>query len=93
MTMNKLKIVIWHLAAFIAGAAGIAGYVVIRLSAPSAGLGGVIVMPAIMLVYVVAFGIFCTISLAVWLGIAYFRNRRMCTKSMLCDTMRGVIKH
>ena len=37
-----------------------------RLSSPRAGLGGVIIMPAVALIYVGVFGIFCIISLVTW---------------------------
>ena len=76
--MKKLKIFIWHLVVFIAGSIGIAVYVFIRLSSPvsKAGLGGIIIMPAVVLIYVVVFGILCVISLAIWLLIAYLRGRR-----------------
>ncbi|GEM_PF-2752577 len=76
--MNKLKIFIYHLAVFIAGSVGLVVYTFIRLTSlkNAAGLGGVIVMPVITVVYVVVFGLFCAISLIVWLLTAYFHNRR-----------------
>ncbi len=76
--MRKLKIFIYHLVVFILGSAGIVAYVFYRLAFPvsEAGLGGLIVMPAVALVYVVAFGILCIISLFVWLLIAYLRGRK-----------------
>ena len=75
--MKKLKIFLYHLLVFILGSAGIVVYVFNRLASPSsnAGLGGIIVMPAIILVYIVVFGVFCVISLSIWLLVAYFRNR------------------
>lgn len=75
--MKKLKIFLYHLLVFVIGSAGIAVYVFNRLASPSsgAGLGGVIVMPAITLIYIVVFGILCLISLISWLLISYFRNR------------------
>lgn len=78
LPMKKLKIFIYHLAVFIFGSIGIAAYVLYRLSSPTseAGLGGVIIMPAVILIYIIVFGIFCAISLIVWLLIAYFRGRR-----------------
>lgn len=74
--MKNLRIFIWHLIVFIAGSIGIVVYVFIRLSSPAskAGLGGVIVMPAVALVYVVGFGILCAISLIIWLLIAHFHG-------------------
>jgi hypothetical protein len=76
--MSKLKIFLYHMAAFIIGSIGIAVYVFTRLAAPTgaAGLGGVVAMPAIILVYVAAFAIFCLISLTVWLLVAVIRARR-----------------
>lgn len=76
--MKKIKIFIYHLAVFILGSIGIVAYVFYRLSSPTskAGLGGIIVMPAVILIYVIVFGILCTVSLAIWLSIAYFRGRR-----------------
>ena len=75
--MKKLKIFIYHLLVFVIGSAGIVIYIFNRLASPSSGLGlgGIIVMPAIALIYVVVFGILCLISLISWLLIAYFRNR------------------
>jgi len=75
--MKKLKIFLYHLLVFVLGSAGIVVYVFNRLASPSskAGLGGLIVMPAIVLIYIVVFGILCIISLITWLLIAYFRNR------------------
>lgn len=76
--MKKLKIFIWHLIVFILGSVGIIVYVFNRLASPSsnAGLGGLIVMPAVTLIYIVVLGIFCVISLVIWLLMACFRNRR-----------------
>ncbi len=76
--MKKFKIFIWHLLAFIIGSAGIVVYVFNRLASPSSGvgLGGIIVMPAVALIYIVVFGVLCIISLITWLLAAYFRNRR-----------------
>ena len=76
--MKKLKIFLYHLLVFILGSAGIIVYVFNRLASPSsgAGLGGIIVMPAVVLIYIVIFGIFCVISLLIWLLMAYFRNRK-----------------
>ena len=71
--MKKRSIFLYHLAGFILGSIGIAVYLFYHLS--SAGVGGIIAMPAIALVYVVAFGILCIISLLVFLLIAYIRNR------------------
>ena len=77
--MKKLKIFIYHAAVFIIGSAGIAVYAFYRLSSPTseAGLGGIIVMPAVVLIYVVVFGILCLISLFIWLLIAYLRGRKL----------------
>ncbi len=75
--MTKLKIFIYHLVIFVVGSAGIVAYVFYRLSSPSgnAGLGGIIIMPAVVLIYVVVFGILCLISLAVWLLVKYLRRK------------------
>ncbi|OGN01220.1 MAG: hypothetical protein A3I26_02105 [Candidatus Yanofskybacteria bacterium RIFCSPLOWO2_02_FULL_43_10] len=75
--MKKLKIFLYHLLVFILGSAGIVVYVFSRLASPSsgAGLGGIIVMPAIITVYIAAFGFLCTISFVTWLLIVYFRSR------------------
>jgi hypothetical protein len=75
--MKKTKIFLYHLAVFIAGSAGIAIYVFDRLATPSsgAGLGGVIVMPVIIMMYIIIFGIFCVISLGISFLISHFRNR------------------
>ncbi len=76
--MKKLKIFLYHLAVFILGSVSIAVYVFYRLASPGseAGLGGLIVMPVVALIYVFVFGILCVISLLVWLLVAYFRNRK-----------------
>lgn len=75
--MKKLKIIVFYLIVFFVGSAGIVIYVFYRLTASSAGagLGSVIVMPAVVLVYVVVFGILCIISLTISLIVSYFRNR------------------
>ena len=76
--MKKLKIIIYHFVVFILGSIGIIAYVFYRLSSPAskAGLGGVIVMPAAALIYVVVFGILCAISLFIWLVVAFIRDRK-----------------
>ena len=74
--MKKSKIFLYHLLVFILGSVGLAVYVFSHLSKGKAGLGGVIVMPAIILVYIVGFGILCLISLAIWLLINRIRSRR-----------------
>ena len=76
--MKKFKIFIYHLIIFILSSIGIAIYVFFRLFSAKgvAGLGGVIVMPVMILVYVVAFGILCAISFLVWLLIAHLSSRR-----------------
>lgn len=75
--MKKIKIFSYHLVVFILGSVGIIAYVFYRLTSPTsgAGLGGVIVMPAVVLIYVIVFGILCAISLLVWLLINYLRNK------------------
>ena len=75
--MKKLRIFLYHLLVFIVGSAGIVVYVFYRLASPSsgAGLGGLIVMPALVLIYIFVFGVLCVISLIIWLLISYFRNR------------------
>ncbi len=77
-SMTKLKIFLYHLGVFVVGSIGIAAYVLVRLSSPTstAGLGGVIAMPAIILVYIIAFGILCLLSLAVWFVASLIRGRR-----------------
>jgi hypothetical protein len=74
--MSKLKIFIYHLLVFIFGSTGIIAYIFYRLSSLSgeASVGGIIVMPAVMLVYVVAFGIFCACSFGLSLLIRYLRR-------------------
>jgi len=76
--MKKTKIFLFHLAVFIVGSVGIVIYVFNRLATPSsgAGLGGVIVMPVIIVMYVIVFGIFCAISLGISFLISHLRNRR-----------------
>ena len=75
--MKKLKIFLYHIMVFIVGSVGIVVYVFNRLASPSsgAGLGGLIVMPAVVLIYIFVFGVLCVISLITWLLIAYFRDR------------------
>jgi hypothetical protein len=74
--VKKLNIFLYHLAVFILGSLALVAYVFIHLATPESGAGvaGVIVMPVIALVYVVAFGILCLISLAAFLLIAYLRR-------------------
>ncbi len=76
--MKKLKIVLYHLAVFILGSVGIAVYTLYYLTSPAskAGLGGILAMPAIILIYVIVFGILCLISLLAWLLVAYLRGRK-----------------
>lgn len=75
--MKKLKIFIYHLLVFILGSVGIVAYVFSRLASPAskAGLGGIIIMPAVALIYVVVFGILCAISLLAFFLIAYVKKR------------------
>lgn len=73
--MSKLNIVLAHLAIFVAGSVGIALYAFARLTSPASGLGGVIVMPAVILIYVVAFALLCSLSLIMWLLVALVRGR------------------
>lgn len=77
--MKKTKIFLYHLLVFIAGSVGLSVYVFNRLATPSsgAGVGGVIVMPVIALVYIVTFGILCMISYAICGLVAYLRSRRV----------------
>lgn len=76
--MKKLKIFLCHLLVFILGSAGIAIYTLYYLTSPAskAGLGGIFAMPAIILIYIIVFGILCLISLLAWLLIAYLRGRK-----------------
>ncbi len=71
--MKKRTIFLYHLTGFILGSVGIVAYISYHLS--SAGVGGIIAMPAIAFVYVAAFGILCIISLLVFLLIAHLRTR------------------
>ena len=79
MIMSKLKIFLWHLLVFVLGSALICAYVFFRLTAQDggAGLAGVIVMPAVILAYIIVFGILCAISLAVCLLVVYLRRREV----------------
>lgn len=76
--MKKLKIFLYHLAVFIIGSIGIVIYVYFHLPSlvDKAGLGGIIIMPAIIIIYAVIWGILCAISLIIWILFAYFRNRK-----------------
>lgn len=73
--MKKSKIIIYHLVIFIAGSCGIIIYLFSKL-ASDGGLGGVVVMPVIILVYTVAYGILCAISLGISLLVSYIRNKK-----------------
>lgn len=75
--MKRTKIFLYHLLIFVVGSIGIVVYVFNRLATSSsgAGIGGVVVMPAVMVVYIVVFGVLCLISLFVWFLVSYFRNR------------------
>ena len=77
--MPKLKIFLYHLLFFILGSVGIAVYVFERFTAPGSavGLGGIIAMPAIILIYVAAFGILCFVSFLIWLLVFYLRARKI----------------
>ncbi|OGM97469.1 MAG: hypothetical protein A2735_01920 [Candidatus Yanofskybacteria bacterium RIFCSPHIGHO2_01_FULL_41_21] len=81
--MKKAKIFIYHFIVFVLGSLSIIVYVFYHLASPSskAGLGGVIVMPVVALIYVTIFGILCIISLIIWILVAYFRGRR--TKKLI----------
>lgn len=76
--MKKIKIFIYHFAVFILGSVGIVAYVFYRLSSPTSkvGIGGIIIMPAVALIYVVVFGILCVISFIVWLLVDYLRSKK-----------------
>ncbi len=78
MIMSKLKIFLWHLLVFVLGSALICAYVFFRLTAQDggAGLAGVIVMPAVILAYIIVFGILCAVSLTIWLLVVYFRGKK-----------------
>jgi len=76
--MKKGRIFVYHLICFIVGSAGIVIYVFHRLTniKGGAGLGAVIAMPVIILVYITAFAILCGISIGISFLVSYFRNRR-----------------
>ncbi len=76
--MNKLKIVLYHLGVFVVGSIGIAVYTLLYFTSPAsnAGLGGVFALPAIVLIYLILFGILCAVSLVIWLLVALVHDRR-----------------
>jgi hypothetical protein len=71
------KTILYHFAMFFAGVLVIAVYFFQKISSLNGaeGLAGVVLLPAAM-VYVVAFGIVCIISCALWLGVAYIKSRK-----------------
>ena len=77
LKMKKTKIFLYHFLVFIAGSIGLVVYVFKRLTSLSggAGLGGVIVMPVMILIYVIVFGILCIISYALFVLVSHLRNR------------------
>ena len=76
--MKKLKIVTHHLIVFVLGSIGIGLFTLYHLTSPAgkSDLGGLAALPVFLLIYTVAFGILCLISLVIWLLVAYIRDRR-----------------
>lgn len=72
-----LKIFLLHLAVFLLGSAAIGIYAYSRFPefVENTGLGGVIVGPVILSLYIIIFGILCLISLAVALAFSFIRRR------------------
>ncbi len=65
--MAKRTIFIGHLVAFGLGAIAIVAYVAVRMGALSGvgGAGAAVALPVVAVVYVIAFGILCLLSLGV----------------------------
>ncbi len=76
--MKKSKIFIWHLLSFILGSIGIVFYVFYKLGGikGGAGIGALIAMPIIMLVYVVGFSILCLISAGIFYLFWFFGKKK-----------------
>ena len=74
--MSKLKISLYHLLVFVVGSIAVVAYVFYRLTffTGGAGLVGIIVMPAVVLIYVFVFGALCVISLVAWLLVSSLRR-------------------
>lgn len=72
-----LKIFFLHLAVFLLGSAAIGIYAYSRFPAfvENTGLGGVIVGPVILFLYIIIFGILCLFSLAIVLAVSFIRRR------------------
>lgn len=71
-----LKIFFLHLAVFLLGGAAIGIYAYSRFPAfvENTGLGGIIVGPVILFLYIIIFGILCLLSLVTVLAVAFIRR-------------------
>jgi len=65
------------LAVFVLGSIGLGIYFYFKMAklAGVAGLGAIIIAPAILLIYAVILGILCLVSFIIWLAVSYFRGR------------------
>ena len=67
------KIFLYHLIAFLVGAVGIAGYFVLKTSSlTGAEEFAVVALLPVAVVYIIGFGILCTISCLLGLMVRYF---------------------
>ena len=76
--MKKAKIVLSHFLAFLVGACGIAVYFFLKISAlkEAAGLASIALVPAAA-VYIIAFGIVCAVSCAIFILFTHVRKRKV----------------
>ncbi|TSC71164.1 MAG: hypothetical protein G01um101449_92 [Parcubacteria group bacterium Gr01-1014_49] len=76
LTYGMKKIFFYHLITFLGGAVALAAYFFLKAQAlrGAAGLAVVALLP-VAIVYIIAFGIFCAISCAIWVSIFHSRKR------------------
>lgn len=74
--MTKKKVFTYHLVFFLIGALGIGAYFFWKIAAleGAAGLTSIVLLP-VAFVFIVAFGIFCGISCAIWTLISFLIRR------------------
>jgi F0F1-type ATP synthase assembly protein I len=76
--LAKRTILIGHLVVFVVGAIALVVYFATRMGALSGvgGAGATVALPVVAVVYVIGFGIFCLVSLGVWLLVRTLRGTR-----------------
>ena len=72
--MKKRKIFLYHFLVFVAGAVALSLYFTYKIShLPPEAAPAVIALVPIGITFIIGFGIFCLISLSLWLLVAYLK--------------------